>query len=138
MLFAAAENGDDKEEETPVEESVASSPSLPGVPDINPPRTPDAKRLYRGGSDLTPRVGVDVIADKQTGVLKTGRGMSVFDNADQVRRFGGAYRVESIPDGLVIRQRGQNPSHYEIMPAEAMTLEKYNNLLKQVVLILEP
>jgi hypothetical protein len=37
---------------------------------------------YRGGSDLTPRVGVDVRVDKQTGELRPGRGISLFDDPD--------------------------------------------------------
>jgi hypothetical protein len=98
-----------------------------------PPRTPKGEPLYRGGSDLTPRVNVDVVVDKNTGLLRTSRGISLFDNPDSVRKFGGAYRIESIPEGLVIRQRGQNLSHYELMPAEPMTLERYLDLLSRVV-----
>lgn len=45
----------------------------------------------------------------------------------------------SIPDGLKIQQRGKDPGHYEVLPADSMTLEKYIELLDQVVLrSLEP
>lgn len=48
-------------------------------------------------------------------------------------RFGGAYRVTEIPEGLQIQQRGQDLQHYEIMPAKPMTFEDFSSLLKQVV-----
>lgn len=50
------------------------------------------------------------------------------------QRFGVASRVEFLPEGLKMQQRGRDPSHYELMPAEAMTFERYVELLKQVVL----
>jgi len=51
-----------------------------------------------------------------------------------VDRFGAAYAVESIPEGLKMQQRGRDPGHYELMPAEPMTFETYIQLLTQVVL----
>ena len=94
-----------------------------------PPQT-----LFRGGSDLTPRLGIDVLIDRNTGLLRTDRGISLFDDPAKVERFGGAYQVEFIPEGLKVQQRGRDPGHYELMPAESMTLERYVELLKQVVL----
>ena len=69
--------------------------------------------LFRGGSDLTPRLGRDVLNDPNTGLLRTDRGISLFDDAAKVERFGGAYKVESIPEGLRIQQRGKDPGHYD-------------------------
>jgi hypothetical protein len=74
------------------------------------------------------------MVDQNTGLLKTDRGVSVFDEAARVERFGGAYQVEWIPTGLTIQQRGRDLGHYEIMPVEPMTFERYTALLQQVVL----
>ena len=90
--------------------------------------------LCRGGADLTPRRGIDVLIDRNTGLLRTDRGISLFDDPTRVEQFGGAYRVESIPEGLQIQQRGRDPGHYELMPAEPISFERYVELLKQVVL----
>lgn len=97
--------------------------------DALPPQT-----LFRGGSDLTPRPGIDVLIERNTGLLRTDRGISLFDDPAKVERFGAAYTVESIPEGLKIQQRGRDPGHYELMPAEPMTFERYVQLLTQVVL----
>lgn len=92
------------------------------------------KPLFRGGPTLIPRLGLDVMIDKNTGLLRTDRGVSVFDEAARVERFGGAYQVGAIPSGLTIQQRGRDLGHYEILPAEPMTLERYVALLQQIVL----
>lgn len=90
--------------------------------------------LYRGGSDLTPRLGLDVLIDRDTGLLRVDRGISLFSDPALVEKFGGAYRVEFIPPSLKVEQRGRLANHYELMPAEPMTFEKYVELLAQVVL----
>ncbi len=90
--------------------------------------------LFHGGPDLTPRLGIDVLIERSTGLLRTDRGISLFDDPAKVERFGAAYRVESFPEGLKMQQRGRDPGHYELMPAEPMTFERYVSLLKQVVL----
>ncbi|MGH9753479.1 MAG: hypothetical protein ACREA2_11905 [Blastocatellia bacterium] len=92
------------------------------------------RTLFRGGNDLTPRLGIDVLNDSKTGLLRTDRGISLFDDPVKAERFGEAYKVEFIPNGLKVQQRGRDPSHYELMPAEAMTFERYIELLKQVAL----
>jgi hypothetical protein len=90
--------------------------------------------LFRGGADLTPRLGINVLIDRNTGLLRTDRGISLFADPATVERFGGTYRVESIPEGLKMQQRGRDPGHYELMPAEPMSFERYVELLQQVVL----
>jgi hypothetical protein len=90
--------------------------------------------LYRGGPTLVPRLDIDVLLDRETDLLRTDRGVSVFDDPTLVERFGGAYRVEYIPEGLRIQQRGRDRRHYEITPAEPMIFERYVELLQQVVL----
>jgi hypothetical protein len=87
--------------------------------------------VFRGGNSFKVRLGVDVKIDKSTGLLKTERGVSVNDDPSKVENFGGAYKVENVPDGLKIIQIGK-PGHFEIVPAEPMTLEQYNGLLNQV------
>ena len=51
-----------------------------------------------------------------------------------MEQFGGAYKVESIPRELDIIQRGKDLDHFEIVPREAMTLERFKELLQQVKL----
>jgi hypothetical protein len=46
----------------------------------------------------------------------------------------GIEKGESLLEGLTIQQRGRDPNHYELMPAEPMTFERYVALLTQVVL----
>jgi hypothetical protein len=89
--------------------------------------------VYRGGPDLrpTPR---DVRVDPATGRVQPVRGVSVHTDPTKVQRFGGAYRIESVPPDLKVEQRGKDPGHYEIMPAREMALQEYEDLLKQVVL----
>jgi hypothetical protein len=90
--------------------------------------------LFRGGSDLTPRLGIDVLLEHNAGLLRTDRGISLFDDPVKAARFGAVHMVESLPEGLTIQQRGRDPGHYELMPAEPMTLERYASLLTRVVL----
>ena len=90
--------------------------------------------MFRGGPDLTPRLGIDVLLECNTGLLRTDRGISLFDDPAKAERFGAVSVVESFPEGLKIQQRGRDPSHYELMPAEPMTFERYVELLTHVVL----
>jgi hypothetical protein len=90
--------------------------------------------LFRGGADLTPRLGIDVLPERNTGLLRTDRGLSLFDDPAKAERFGAVYMVESWPEGLKMQQRGRDPSHYELMPDEPMTFERYIELLTHVVL----
>ena len=90
--------------------------------------------VFRGGADLTPRLGIDVLLERNTGLLRTDRGLSLFDDPVKAARFGAVYVVESFPAGLKIQQRGRDSSHYELMPAEPMPFERYVALLTSVVL----
>ena len=72
--------------------------------------------------------------ERSTGVLRTDRGISLFDDVAKAVRFGIAYQVEFLPEGLKVQQRGRDASHYELMPAEAMTFERYVALRREVVL----
>jgi RHS repeat-associated protein len=88
--------------------------------------------LYRGGNNFNVRPNIDV--NIKDGLVQTNKGVSLNMDPSKVEKFGGAYRVESIPDQLKIIQRGVNPGHFEIVPKSPMPLEKYIELLKQVVL----
>jgi hypothetical protein len=88
---------------------------------------------YRGGRDLTPRPH-DVRIDRQTGLLKIGYGISVFSNPERVAKFGGAFRLDQIPEGLIVIQRGKDPEHFEVVPSSPMSLEDYSTLLSHIIL----
>ena len=90
--------------------------------------------FFRGGATLTPRLGIDVLLERNTGLLRTDRGISLFDDPVKAERFGAVYVVESFPEGLKMQQRGRDPGHYELMPAAPMTFERYVELLTHVVL----
>lgn len=90
--------------------------------------------VFRGGENLTPRLGTDVLLERNTGLLRTDRGISLFTDPAKAERFGAVYLVESLPEGLKIQQRGRDPSHYELMPGEPMTFERYIELLTHVSL----
>ena len=88
--------------------------------------------LYRGGPSLLPRRGIDYKVGADGFV--NGRGISVNKNAldPMVQKLGGAYRVESVPEGLkTIITSG---THVEIVPAYPMKEPQFLNLMKQVIL----
>ncbi len=89
--------------------------------------------LYRGGNDMTLKNG-EYRLDSNN-LVKTTHGLSVNADPNAVAKFGGAYKIQSLPNGLKVIQRGQNLLHFEIVPQYAMTLEKYQSLLYQVVLV---
>lgn len=90
--------------------------------------------FFRGGATLTPRLGIDVLRERNTSLLRTDRGVSLFDDPAKAARFGAVYTIESFPAGLKIQQRGRDPNHYELMPKAPMPFERYVELLTQVVL----
>ena len=90
--------------------------------------------FFRGGAVLTPRLGIDVLRERHTDFLRTDRGVSLFDDPAKAARFGAVHMVESFPAGLKIQQRGRDHSHYELMPAEPMTFERYAELLTHIAL----
>lgn len=86
--------------------------------------------VYRGGNDFTVSQS-DIRIDYDTGLVKTTHGVSL--NIDPNAVPGQAYKIESIPDGLQIIQRGNNPMHFEIVPSTPMSLSQFQNLLNQIV-----
>ncbi|MEK3825864.1 RHS repeat-associated core domain-containing protein [Paenibacillus sp. FSL K6-1558] len=87
--------------------------------------------VYRGGKTFEVRTN-EVKLDKKTGLVKTTHGLSLDINPNTISKFGGAYRIDSIPDGLKIIQRGSRLEHFEIVPAYDMTLKMYQDLLNLI------
>jgi hypothetical protein len=77
---------------------------------------------------------MDVLQEHNTNLLRTDRGVSLFDDPAKAARFGAVHVIEFLPAGLKIQQRGRDPNHYELMPAEPMTLARYVELLSHVIL----
>jgi hypothetical protein len=89
--------------------------------------------FYRGGPSLEPDRG-HVKLDKKTGLILPKRGVSVCTVPEDLEKFGGAYRLGSIPEELDVIQQGPRPEHYEIIPARPMTFERYKELLGRIPL----
>lgn len=90
----------------------------------------DATRgLYRGAArgsapSFTPRPQ-DYKVDPDSGFVKPTHGVSVFDNPGSVSRNGFTpHRVDqsTIPSELRVIQRGNDPSHFEIVPRPGVNL----------------
>lgn len=89
--------------------------------------------VFRGGDDLTIRPG-DVRTDPDTGLLVLTYGASVDTDPNALRRFPRIRKIKSIPPELTIRQRGKRPTHFEVMPRQPMSEERYKELLRLVEL----
>ena len=87
--------------------------------------------VYRGGNSFTAS-SKDIRINPATGLLKTSHGISLNVNPSSLSGFGGAYRIETMPMGVDIIQRGMSPEHYEIVPTYPMTFNRYQNLLNQI------
>lgn len=93
--------------------------------------------FYRGGPRLTARTD-EVRIDQATNTLKNTRGLSVYDRPDHpnLRLFGGPYLLGEIPEQLQLIRAGRDPSHYELVPVQSMsmTFDEYQALLDQIPL----
>ncbi|GHT12370.1 hypothetical protein FACS1894170_07120 [Planctomycetales bacterium] len=89
--------------------------------------------VFRGGGSMDLDDIKNVRIDSN-GLVKPSHGLSLNLDPEKVKKFGGAFKVKNIPDELQIMQRGKDLGHYEIVPKEAMPVEKYRELLKQVIL----
>jgi hypothetical protein len=90
---------------------------------------------FRGGASLNPSRD-EVRIDRLTTLLKTTRGVSVYNRPDHpnLTSHGGAYLVGPLPEGLKVIQAGRDPSHHEIVPDFPMTFEEFADLLDQITL----
>jgi hypothetical protein len=92
------------------------------------------RRYYRGGPSLAP-TAKDYRIDKNTGLLSTGRGVSVRDVPTGLESFGGAYEVGPLPPELHAVQIGKDPHHFEVAPAVPMTLDEFSQALGRLTLV---
>jgi hypothetical protein len=74
----------------------------------------------------------DIKIDSATGLVKTTHGISLDVNPNTVSKFGEAYKIDSLPDGLKIIQRGTRAEHFEIVPTKLMTVDEFQGLLNQI------
>lgn len=94
--------------------------------------------VYRGGTDFEVRYDSstgkgDIKINKETGNVKTTHGISLdVDPTSPSVASRGANKIESLPEGLKIIQRGKRLEHYEIVPEYEMPLEEFQNLLNQI------
>ena len=100
-----------------------------GVPTVE--YNGEERPVYRGGVDFTVKSN-EVKINLETGNVKTTHGVSLDVNPETVSKFGGAYKIESLPEGLKIIQRGARPEHFEIVPEYEMPLETFQELLNQI------
>ncbi len=96
--------------------------------------------LFRGGNSLNARFGVDVKAASDGLIHPTttngkpqGLSLNLNPNDPFIQKYGGAFPVDSVPEGLQIVQSG-NPGHYVIAPSAPMSFERYQQLLSKVQL----
>lgn len=87
--------------------------------------------IFRGGNSFKVKTN-EVKINTETGLLKTTHGVSVNVDASKVSKFGGAYKLDSLPEGLKIIQRGADAGHFEIVPAKPMTMNEFQWLLNQI------
>lgn len=101
----------------------------------------DAGQLYRGGNRLTVRKRSDVTPDVDDGLIHplgpNGKPQGLSVNLDPKEKFvqqhGGAFPVNSLPEGLKAVQSGK-AGHYVIAPATPMSFDNFQGLLNQVEL----
>ena len=87
--------------------------------------------IYRGGSDFIIKPN-EIKIDKATGLMKDTHGISLDVDPTTLTKFGGAYKIDSLPEGLKIIQRGVRAEHFEIVPTRPMTLNEFQGLLNQI------
>ena len=111
---------------------VADTKGSPDDPDDPDGDHSKQEKVYRGGNTLEARTN-DVRIDKVTGLVKPGRGVSLSGDAEAMtQRFGIAREIVSIPEELQIVRTSGN--HFEIAPRTSMTMERYQQLLNQVIM----
>ena len=94
--------------------------------------------LFRGGVNLEVRLGVDVKA-AEDGLIhalsKNGKpqGLSLNVNPTDtfIQKYGGAFPVNSLPEGLQVLQSGK-AGQFVISPSTPMSFEKFQQLLNKV------
>lgn len=100
----------------------------------------EAPLLFRGGASLEARLGVDVKAAADGLIYpmsSSGKAQGLSLNANRldtfIQKYGGAFPVNNVPDGLQILQSGK-AGHFVISPTAPMSFEAYQQLLNRVEL----
>jgi hypothetical protein len=88
--------------------------------------------IYRGGGGLEVKPGEVRIA--KNGLVQPTHGISLETDPSGLARIGIVNKVKSIPDELQIIQRGKRDTHFEVVPKQQMTIDRFQELLKQIVL----
>lgn len=88
--------------------------------------------VYRGGRSLEVKPGEIKVG--RDGLVQPTHGLSLETDPSGLGRFGGASRVRSIPDELQIVQRGKRDTHFEVLPEEPMTPDRYQELVRRIEL----
>jgi hypothetical protein len=89
--------------------------------------------VYRGGGDLTPKYHLGEVKIRK-GMVQPIRGISLELDVADAAKHGVPHRVKSIPDELEIVQMGKRPGHHELRPKIEMPVDRFEELLKQVVM----
>lgn len=97
--------------------------------DLDCAKTP----VFRGGADLTPKYHLGEVKIKK-GMVQPIRGVSLELDSAEAAKHGVPHRVASIPGELEIVQRGKRAGHHELRPKVEMPVNRFEELLKQVVL----
>ncbi|WP_430405626.1 hypothetical protein [Fluviicola sp.] len=89
-------------------------------------------KLYRGGSSMKPRKGVDYKVDADGFVNEKGISINTDKLDPNIDKYGGAWEVDlsSIPSGLKIKHT--KGTHYEIVPARDMKEAEFLELMSKV------
>ena len=93
---------------------------------------PTKVNVYRGGESLEVKPG-EVRLGKD-GLVQPTHGISLETDPSSLARFGGASKVESIPEELQIIQRGKRETHFEVVPKQPMTTDRFQEFVRQIVL----
>lgn len=94
---------------------------------------PTTVDVFRGGTDMTVKPG-EIRVDPMTGLVQPTHGLSLDTDPANLIRFGGVSKVRSIPDELQIVQRGRRDTHFEIVPKQPISPDRYQELVSQIVL----
>jgi hypothetical protein len=96
--------------------------------------------LFRGGHSLEARLGRDVKLGLDGLINPIGsngkpQGLSLnLDPKDKfIQQYGGAFKVETVPEGLRVLQSGKS-GLYVISPSKPVTFSHYQELLNQAKL----
>jgi len=91
-------------------------------------------RIFRGGTDMSIKPNEVKLVNGEV-VPNPSKGVSININPlNKNVASRGAYELTNLPDGLKIVKQGLDPGHYIIVPKEAMTMARFQELLNQIVL----